>query len=89
MAGQPRRAVLLSSYGTGADKGENLGVPGYSHDIVKQLYAPILQKWGEVTFVTQPEENLEAIVSEFRAEGFEPVHLSVIPCQDAYLLGDR
>jgi len=85
VVGQPRRAVLLSSYGTGADKGKNLGMPGYSHDIVMQLYAPILEKWGEVISVTEPSENLEAVISEVRAEGVEPIHLSVIPCQDAYV----
>ena len=85
IAHQARRAVLLSSYGTGADKGKNMGVPGYSHDIVMQLYAPILEKWGTVVPVAQPEENLEQAISQVRAEGYEPVHLSVIPCQDAYL----
>lgn len=80
-----QRAVLLSSYGTGANTGKNLGVPGYSHDIVMQLYAPILESWGKVIPVADPENNLEQAISDARDNGLEPVHLSVIPCQDAYV----
>ena len=54
-AGKP--AILLSSYGTGANVGKNLGVPGYSHDIVMQLYVPILEKWGKVIPVQNPKES--------------------------------
>ena len=80
-----QRAVLLSSYGTGANNGKNLGAPGYSHDIVMQLYAPILEKWGKVICVSDPLENLEQAICDARADGLEPIHLSVIPCQDAYV----
>lgn len=80
-----KHAVLLSSYGTGAETGKNLGVPGYSHDIVMQLYAPILEKWGRVIPVSRPAENLEAAVVEAQSRGLKPIHLSVIPCHDAYL----
>ena len=79
------RAVLLSSYGTGANDGKNLGVPGYSHDIVMQLYAPILETWATVIPVADPSQNLEQAIADARADGLEPIHLSVIPCQDAYL----
>jgi glycosyltransferase involved in cell wall biosynthesis len=82
-AGKP--AILLSSYGTGADVGKNLGVPGYSHDIVMQLYAPLLESWGKVIPVNNPHKNMEAAVVQAREQGFDPIHLSVIPCQDAYL----
>lgn len=78
-------AILLSSYGTGANEGKNLGVPGYSHDIVMQLYVPLLEEWGKVIHVVGPEENLEAAINEARQAGLAPIHLSVIPCQDAYL----
>ena len=78
-------AILLSSYGTGANVGKNLGVPGYSHDIVMQLYAPLLESWGKVIPVGNPRKNLEAAVVQARNEGLNPIHLSVIPCQDAYL----
>lgn len=82
---QQRPAILLSSYGTGANKGKNLGVPGYSHDIVMQLYVPLLSKWGEVITVENPHEHLETAITDARSNGLDPIHLSVIPCQDAYL----
>ncbi len=79
------KAILLSSYGTGAQNGKNLGVPGYSHDIVMQLYAPILETWGEVIPIADPWNNLESAIEDARQRGLDPIHLSVIPCQDAYL----
>ena len=79
------RAILLSSYGTGANKGKNLGVPGYSHDIVMQLYVPLLRQWGTVITVDDPHAHLETAIDEARSNGLLPIHLSVIPCQDAYL----
>ena len=82
---ESRKAILLSSYGTGAQNGKNLGVPGYSHDIVMQLYAPLLESWGEVIPVSDPWTNLESAIVDARERGLDPVHLSVIPCQDAYL----
>ena len=82
---EPRKVILLSSYGTGAQNGKNLGVPGYSHDIVMQLYAPLLESWGEVIPVSDPWNNLETAIVDARAKGLDPVHLSIIPCQDAYL----
>ena len=79
------RVILLSSYGTGAQNGKNLGVPGYSHDIVMQLYVPILEQWGQVVHVANPAEELEAAITSADSQGLAPLHLSVIPCQDAYL----
>jgi glycosyltransferase involved in cell wall biosynthesis len=78
-------AILLTSYGTGADQGQNLGVPGYSHDIVMRLYAPLLEEWGEVIPVGNPHEYLEEAITDAQRRGLDPIHLSVIPCQDAYL----
>jgi len=45
-AGQARRAILLTSYQTGATRGKNLGMPGYSYDLVAQLFVPVLARWG-------------------------------------------
>ena len=82
---ESRNVVLLSSYGTGAQDGKNLGVPGYSHDIVMQLYVPLLESWGDVISIADPWTHLESAIVDARAQGLNPVHLSVIPCQDAYL----
>ncbi|QEG23604.1 glycosyltransferase [Mariniblastus fucicola] len=82
---EPRKVILLSSYGTGAQNGKNLGSPGYSHDIVMQLYAPLLKSWGDVISIADPWNNLESAIVDARERGLDPIHLSVIPCQDAYL----
>lgn len=70
---------------TGAERGRNLGVSGYSHDIVTELFIPILEPWGEVTLVRNPGENLEKAAQEARRRGLEPIHLSIMPLQDVCL----
>ena len=80
-----KRAVLLTSYNTGACKGVNLGVAGYSHDIVANLYIPLLSRWGEVFVIPDPRTNLETAVEEARARNLEPIHVSILPFQDVCL----
>ncbi len=80
-----RRAILLTTYMTGATSGENLGMPGYSYDFVTQLYIPLLQCWGEVIPVIDPVDNLESAVRQARQRGLEPVHVSFLPLQDVTL----
>jgi glycosyltransferase involved in cell wall biosynthesis len=80
--GQARRAVILTSYMTGATRGKNLGVPGYSYDIVAQLFVPLLSRWGEVIQTACEPAALEAAVREARGRGLDPVHVSFLPFQD-------
>ncbi len=82
VSGRPR-AVIVTSYMTGAPKGRNVGVPGYSYDLVVQLYAPLLQSWGEVAVV--PREAVDSAVETARRRGFEPIHVSFLPFQDVRL----
>jgi glycosyltransferase involved in cell wall biosynthesis len=77
-----RRAVILTSYQTGAHRGKNLGVPGYSYDIVAQLFVPLLARWGEVIPVERESGPLEAAVRDARRRGLDPVHVSFLPFQD-------
>ena len=81
-----RRAVIVSSYATGAPKGKNLGTPGYSYDFVVRLFAPLIQRWGNLTVV--PREKVEAAVAQARSRGLAPVHLSFLPLQDVCLASD-
>ena len=83
--GKTHRAVILTSYMTGATSGKNLGVPGYSYDFVAQLFVPLLSRWGEVIQVSRQAEALEAAVSAARRRGLDPVHVSFLPFQDCYL----
>ncbi len=77
-----RRAILLTSYQTGATRGKNLGVPGYSYDLVAQLFVPLLSRWGEVIPVAREVGPLEAAASDARRRGLNPVHVSFLPFQD-------
>ncbi|HWG41754.1 MAG TPA: hypothetical protein VN688_03140 [Gemmataceae bacterium] len=83
--GKSRRAVIVTSYMTGATRGKNLGTPGYSYDIVAQLFVPLLSRWGEVIQVSREAEPLEAAIREARRRGLDPVHVSFLPFQDCYL----
>ncbi|MHB1423434.1 MAG: glycosyltransferase [Gemmataceae bacterium] len=80
--GPARRAILLTSYRTGATRGRNLGMPGYSYDLVAQLFIPLLSRWGEVIPVARQVEALEAAAREARQRGLYPVHVSFVACQD-------
>jgi hypothetical protein len=81
----PARAVLLTSYGTGATRGKNLGRPGYSYDIVASLFRPILANWGEVIPVGRNARELASAARDARARGLSPVHVSFLPFQDMCL----
>lgn len=80
------RSVIVSSYATGAPKGNNLGTPGYSYDFVVKLFAPLIERWGRLVVV--PREKVDAAVAEARSRGYAPVHLSFLPLQDVCLATD-
>jgi glycosyltransferase involved in cell wall biosynthesis len=80
--GTTRRAILLTSYQTGATRGKNLGMPGYSYDLVAQLFVPLLARWGEVIPVTRQVEALDSAAAAARQRGLDPVHVSFVACQD-------
>ncbi|HTU16482.1 MAG TPA: glycosyltransferase [Gemmataceae bacterium] len=77
-----RRAILLTSYQTGATRGRNLGMPGYSYDLVAQLFVPLLARWGEVIPVARQTEALETAARAALNRGCCPVHVSFVACQD-------
>lgn len=74
--------ILLTSYDTGAQNGTNIGVEGYSHDLVAGIYQPILEQIAKVQRVDSPQRNLEACAQRARQEGCFPIHYSVAPLQD-------
>ncbi len=77
-----RRGILLTGYMTGAEKGKNLGVAGYSYDVVASLFVPLLSRWGEVIPVPKPARRLDSAVRQARQRGLDPVHVSFLPLQD-------
>ena len=82
----PGRAVIVTSYLTGAPDGQNVGRPGYSYDFVVQLFAPLIERWGELVVV--PRDEVDQAVEQARSEGLEPLHLSFLPLQDVRLAAD-
>jgi glycosyltransferase involved in cell wall biosynthesis len=80
--GMSNRAILLTSYQTGATRGRNLGMPGYSYDLVAQLFVPLLARWGEVIPVARQTEALTKAEREARQRGLQPIHVSFVACQD-------
>ncbi len=80
-----RPAVLLTSYGTGATRGKNLGMAGYSYDIVAELFAPLLQSWGELIRVPNQKQDVETAARDARLRGLDPIHVALLPFQDACL----
>jgi hypothetical protein len=80
-----RRAIFLTCYMTGSTEGHNLGMAGYSHDFVARLFMPLLEQWGEVMAVPNPQQELEPAVQKALAEGKQPLHFSILPFQDVCL----
>jgi hypothetical protein len=80
-----RCAVLLTCYMSGATEGRNLGTAGYSYDFVARLFADIFENYAKVIPVPDPAENLDQMADEARRQGYEPVHISFLPFQDAHL----
>ena len=81
----PRPAVLLSSYMTGAPQGRNLAALGYSYDFVARAFTPLLQRWGRVIEVPFPERYLEAQVWRAGRGDLLPLHVAFRAFQHAWL----
>ncbi|MEN6558717.1 MAG: hypothetical protein ABFC54_11110, partial [Thermoguttaceae bacterium] len=48
-ASSSSRAILLSSFASGATGGRRIGTAGYSYDFVAKLFAPLFQRLGKLT----------------------------------------
>ncbi|MGO8705279.1 MAG: glycosyltransferase [Candidatus Brocadiia bacterium] len=79
------RAFLITSYETGAARGKHLGIPGYSYDIVTQLFVPMLRRQGQVILVSNPSKRLDAEAERLRKLGLAPLHIAFLPPQDVTL----
>ncbi len=78
-------SFLMSSYNSGATKGQRLGTPGYSYDFVAKLFAPLFERLGKYTEVEGSHDNLDGIVQKELQEDRDPVHIVFRPFHDAYL----
>jgi glycosyltransferase involved in cell wall biosynthesis len=84
-ATSPRRAVLVSSYRSGATEGNRLGTAGYSYDFVARLFTPLLERLGKVIEVKSAPADLTAAAQAARQSGLDPVHVTFRPFQDVCL----
>ncbi len=84
-ASSPARAILLSSYMSGATEGNRLGTAGYSYDFVARLFAPLLERLGKVIEIKQPNVEVPKVIQEVRRENCDPILVSFRPFQDAYV----
>ena len=81
----PARAIILSSYSSGATGGRRLGTAGYSYDFVAKLFAPLLERLGKLVEIRNTKTQLSAAADRACAEGLEPIHVTFRPFQDADL----
>lgn len=80
-----RHALIVSTYFKGATAGKGLGTAGYSYEFVRQLFLPLLKRWGEVIFVKDAIKEVEPLGQQVRARGLSPIHVGFVACQDLYL----
>jgi len=74
--------VIVTSYGSGAESGYNLGTAGYSYDVVLSLFLPLIEQYGKVIKVQNSIANVADAAQALRAEGLKPIHLTFLPFQD-------
>src|SRR5262249_14300419 len=78
-------AFLVTTTGCARAIHDNLGAPAYSYYYVFEALAPVLERFGTCRLVDRPESRLAFAAARARAEGYQPLHLSLIPPQEAYL----
>ena len=83
---QAKYTFLMTSYMLGAVDGRNVGKAGYSYEFVAQLFRPILEKWGRVIKIRDPEKDLQREVKRCRDRAETPIHFSLLPFQDTPLV---
>jgi glycosyltransferase involved in cell wall biosynthesis len=84
-AGHPSRTLVVSSVFTENETARQLGKEAYSYRFVHRAFAALLERWGKVVEVTQPESRLDYALWRARRQGSEPIHLSFRPLHLTYL----
>jgi glycosyltransferase involved in cell wall biosynthesis len=80
--------VLVTSYGSGATAGRNLGTAGYSYDFVVKLFEPLLRQCGRYELIATPEKDLDSRARAIRIGGVHPIHFCFRGLHDAVLSGE-
>src|SRR5262245_699320 len=80
-------AIVVTGGHAEAEAPDRVGLEAYSYHYVARAFAPLLERWGSVTPITQPESRLDFALTECRRKGLAPVHLSFLPLHRTYLSG--
>jgi hypothetical protein len=82
---QPPYAFLISTTPHSSSIRHSLGAAAYSYHFVAEALTPVLGRLGVVTPIDCPESRLAAAARAARGRGLAPLHLAVLPIQDAYI----
>lgn len=85
MPDRNQRAVIVSSVFKTGEVLQKMGIAAYSYHFVFRAFAPLLERWGVVREVTNPESRLDYALYRARRAGLRPFHLSVLPLHCTYL----
>ncbi len=80
-----QRAIVVSSSFMTAEVLHKMGVAAYSYHFVFRAFAELLERWGPVREVANPESRLDYALYRARREGLRPLHLSFLPPHLTYL----
>lgn len=78
------RRIIVYSLGTSADKLKNLGSYGYSYDLLKKSFLPLLADCGDVVEISKPESRLEYAVATAKKDGKAALVLGFAPFQNMH-----
>lgn len=84
-SGNRQRAVVISSVFKPGEVLKKMGIDAYSYHFVAKAFMPLLERWGQVRAVTNPESRLDYALYRLRNEGTPSVHLSFLPFHQTYL----
>lgn len=78
------RRIVVYSIGKSSDELKNLGSYGYSYDLLKRSFLPLLSDCGEVVEINRPESRLEFAIERAKSEAKEPVVVGFAPFQNMH-----
>jgi hypothetical protein len=81
------KALVVSTGDAEAEAPDQAGPEAYSYHQVVRAFAPLLQRWGQVRYLSQAESRLDFALHECRRQNLPPLHLSFQPLHRSYLTG--
>lgn len=81
------RVLLVSLPYAESQTAQQLGQEGYSYQFVYRAFQRLLERWGCIQEVTQPESRLNFAARQAGTRGRLPIHLSFLPLHRVYPTG--